>query len=112
MFCSAKCKNKKHQSYTSQQDRGLARKLWLTQNMGGSCSICHYRVNLAAFIFHHSEPQHKEFKLDMRSLSNRTWKSVLQEVEKCSLVCANCHAELHNPHLDLGLLLQAGCSNH
>jgi predicted HNH restriction endonuclease len=37
----------------------------------------------------------------MRSLSNRTWESVMAELAKCSLVCANCHAELHNPHLTL-----------
>jgi len=111
MFCSLICKNKKHQSYQAQQDRGLTRKLQIVQSMGGACSLCGYRANLAAFNFHHADPQHKQFKLDMRSLSNRTWKAVLQELNKCSLVCANCHAELHNPHLDLGFLLQAGSSN-
>jgi len=112
MFCSTECKNKKHQSYKAQQDRGLNRKLRLIQSLGGACSICGYKTNVAAFNFHHADPQHKIFKLDMRSLSNRTWSTVLQETKKCSLVCANCHAELHNPHLNLGHLLQAGCSNH
>ena len=112
MFCSTECKNKKHQSYKAQQERGLSRKLRLIQKLGGVCSICGYKTNLAAFNFHHADPQRKIFKLDMRSLSNRTWAKVLQETKKCSLVCANCHAELHNPHLNLGYLLQAGCSNH
>ena len=104
MFCSVTCKNKKHQSYKAQQDRGLARKIQLIQSMGGACSLCGYKNNLAAFNFHHADPQCKRFKLDMRALSNRTWDAVLQEADKCSLVCANCHAELHNPHLELGRL--------
>jgi len=71
--------------------------------MGGKCSLCGYHKNLAAFAFHHTDSSRKQFKLDMRSLSNRTWKTVLTEVQKCALVCTNCHAELHNPHLDLNL---------
>jgi hypothetical protein len=100
-FCSVTCKNKSHQSYVAQKDRGLTRKLQIVRSLGGKCSICGYSKNLAAFTFHHTEPGSKEFKLDMRSLSNRTWNSVLKELDKCALVCANCHAELHNPQLNL-----------
>jgi len=104
MFCSLACKNKHHQSYTAQRSRGLARKLKLVRAVGGRCSICGYDRNLAALVFHHSDSVGKDFKLDMRSLSNRTLHSVLTELDKCVLVCQNCHAELHNPHLDLGSL--------
>ena len=105
MFCSLACKNKKHQSYKAQHDRGIARELQLVQRMGGACCVCSYRKNLGAFHFHYNDPQEREFKSDMRALSNRTWRAVLKEADKCSLICAVCHAELHNPHLDLGLLL-------
>jgi hypothetical protein len=93
------------QSYQAQKRRGLARKLELVRSAGGKCSICGYHKNLAALVFHHTGSTSKDFKLDMRSLSNRKLEPVLKEIEKCILVCANCHAELHNPHLDLGLLL-------
>ena len=105
MFCSARCKNKHHQSYVSQKSRGLARKIELVKAAGGCCSICGYHKNLAGMAFHHTDLAEKDFKLDMRSLSNRTMESVLAELDKCILVCHNCHAELHNPHLDLDLLL-------
>jgi hypothetical protein len=62
-------------------------------------------MNLAALVFHHTDSTAKDFKLDMRSLSNRRLEPVLNEIEKCILVCANCHAELHNPHLNLDSLL-------
>lgn len=103
-FCSIYCKNKHHQSYSSQKDRGVTRKLQLVQKAGGHCSICGYRKNLAALAFHHNKTSKKEFKLDMRSLSNRTLQAVMKEFNKCILVCHNCHAELHNPQLNLASL--------
>ena len=112
-FCSKTCKNRHHQSYGAQKRRGLARKVELVRAAGGRCTICSYDKNLAALTFHHTELDKKDFKLDMRSMSNRSLNSVLVELEKCVLVCQNCHAELHYPHLDLAkLVTQAGRSNH
>ena len=104
-FCSSNCKNKDLQSYEAQKRRGLARKLELVKSAGGHCSICGYHANLAALVFHHTDSNAKDFKLDMRSLSNRKLEPVLEEIDKCILVCANCHAALHNPHLNLDSLL-------
>jgi hypothetical protein len=104
-FCSIACKNNYHQGYENQKRRGLARKLELVEAKGGRCSICGYRKNLSALAFHHLDSAKKDFKLDMRSLSNRKLEPTLKELEKCSLVCHNCHAEIHNPQLDLDSLL-------
>ena len=104
-FCSPACKNKDLQSYEAQKRRGLAKKLEIVVSAGGCCSICGYHQNLAALVFHHIDSSSKDFKLDMRSLSNRKLDPVLAEIDKCILVCANCHAELHNPHLNLDSLL-------
>lgn len=98
-FCSVKCKNTQHQSYAQQQKRAETRKRMYVEKSGGCCSICGYDKNLAALVFHHKEPKDKMFRLDARSLSNRTEARIEQEFRKCSLLCANCHAELHNPHL-------------
>jgi len=104
-FCSTTCKNKYHQSYEAQKSRGLTRKLELVKAAGGRCVLCGYSKNLAALTFHHSDADEKNFKLDMRSLSNRRFEIIRAEVEKCILVCQNCHAELHNPHLNLADLV-------
>ena len=100
-FCSKICKNKFHQSYTSQKSRGLDRKLNLLKLAGEKCSKCGYNKNISALSFHHLESKDKDFKLDMRSLSNRTLDKVMNELQKCILLCHNCHAEIHNPDLEL-----------
>jgi hypothetical protein len=104
-FCSVSCKNKFHQCYPFQKRRGISRKLKFVNLLGGCCSICGYKKNLASFAFHHADPKKKKFKLDARMLSNRCFKRIEKEIKKCILVCQNCHAELHNPDLDLKNLL-------
>jgi len=101
VFCSAICKNQLHQSYQSQQARGLERKMLLLKQFGGKCSVCGYNKNLAALTFHHIDPKEKRFQLDMRSLSNRKQSHIDEEASKCLLICNNCHAELHNPKHNL-----------
>ena len=100
-FCSRLCKNvdtnNRLQSYKAQQRRGRERKLELIRLKGEKCGHCGYSRNYAALEFHHPNPNEKEFQLDIRALSNRRWDAVLDEAKKCVLLCANCHAEEHNP---------------
>ena len=107
-FCSNACKHKttnnKHQNYEAQQIRGLERKAALINLHGGECADCSYKKNLGALHFHHLRPEEKKFQLCLRSLSNRSWKSLLGEAAKCVLLCGNCHAERHYPHLSVGLV--------
>ena len=37
----------------------------------------------------------------MRKLSNSSMIKLMQEVDKCELLCANCHREYHSPDLDM-----------
>jgi hypothetical protein len=103
LYCSVKCKNAIHQSYQAQKKRGLERKLEFVQKLGGKCSRCGYATNIAGLSFHHIS--NKKFQLDVRAFSNRKIEPILQEIDKCVLLCHNCHAEIHNPGLDLAKLL-------
>lgn len=92
------CSNPKCQSnavYANQQARGLARKLELITMKGGKCIYCNYNKYVSALGFHHRNPKTKKFKLDIRNLSNRSWKAILAEAKKCDLTCANCHMATH-----------------
>jgi len=56
------------------------------------CSICGYKAHHAALEFHHRDPATKKFRVaDGR---NYSLKAVLLEIEKCDVVCSNCHRVL------------------
>ena len=62
---------------------------------GGKCSKCGYEKCIAALEFHHVEPQHKDFSIS-KDGSTRSWEKIKNEIDKCILVCANCHREIHS----------------
>jgi predicted nucleic acid-binding Zn ribbon protein len=66
---------------------------------GGKCERCGYNKNMAALEFHHVNPEEKEFPLDARRLSNTHIDRLKKEVDKCMLLCANCHREIHHPDM-------------
>ena len=104
-YCSKKCKSRAFNgSYQWQYARGLKRKLVAIELLGGGCERCGYSLNLAALVFHHIEPDKKLLALDMRAFSNNKQELLDVEIAKCLLLCHNCHAALHNPHLDMELL--------
>ena len=87
-------------NYLKQQERALTRKLEIIESKGGKCERCGYDENIAALEFHHLDPSKKSFQMDSRHLSNTTIEKLLEEADKCILVCANCHREIHNGHLN------------
>lgn len=111
-FCCRKCQNRninnRNNTYKLQQIRGLKRKLNFIIQMGGKCEKCGYNKNLAALNFHHNDPNFKELKLDIRSMSNNSLEILMEEIKKCKLLCSNCHHELHHPKFDLNLVAVAG----
>lgn len=112
LYCGVKCKalffqNRKRSEFrretglSYQTFRGVVRKLYFIDEIGGACSVCGYNKNLAALEFHHINPSDKEFNIDNRSLSNLSMQKLRGEVSKCALLCANCHKELHNKLLGI-----------
>ncbi len=103
LFCSKKCKgkstNNKHQTYNRQKQKGLKRKLECIEIKGGKCSSCNYDKNLAALEFHHLNPSEKDGQMDLRALSNHSNEWILKELDKCIILCSNCHRETHHPTL-------------
>ena len=73
------------------------RKQELIKHMGGVCSDCgllYNGTNAAVFDFHHDEPWEKEFGVGGK-LSDKPLAVLKAEVEKCRLLCANCHRIHH-----------------
>lgn len=63
--------------------------------LGGRCHSCSGTFHPAIFEFHHKDPSTKEGKDPSKCLSF-SWKKLQQELDKCILVCANCHRLIHH----------------
>lgn len=102
-YCSQQCKYKsaniKHQNYTKQQERGRTRKLDAINRFGGKCQKCGYNKNWAVLSFHHTKE--KVIGLDLRAFSNYSETTLNLELEKCELLCMNCHTEYHHPECSI-----------
>ena len=62
---------------------------------GGKCEICGYHKCSRALNFHHVDPKSKDFGIAARGLT-RSWDKIRQEIDKCILLCSNCHMEVHD----------------
>jgi len=69
-------------------------KAMVVEYKGGKCVLCGYKRTIEAFDLHHVNGKNKEFGLSSDGLT-RSWKRSKREADKCVLVCANCHREIH-----------------
>ena len=72
----------------------------LISYLGGCCSICGYSKSIYALEFHHKNPANKEFGIGAfmnkgNYLNLTKMKMLIKEVNKCTLLCCNCHKEIH-----------------
>jgi len=95
-YCCRKCKNANLVGYPSIKKKRHSRKLILIEYKGGKCEICQYSKNRACLHFHHKDPSEKEFNISNKT-DRRSIENLKREVDKCLLLCANCHSELHHP---------------
>jgi DNA replicative helicase MCM subunit Mcm2 (Cdc46/Mcm family) len=77
------------------------------QYKGGKCIHCGYFRCQAALDFHHIDPTQKEFGISMDGIT-RSWERVQKELDKCVLVCSNCHREIHAGLLQPSAVMQGG----
>ena len=62
---------------------------------GSACQICGYNKSKRALSFHHVEPNKKDFGISSRWFT-RSWEKTRAELDKCILLCMNCHMEIHD----------------
>jgi hypothetical protein len=61
---------------------------------GGRCVKCGYCRYVGALEFHHLDPSGKDVTIS--HLGHTTFRKITAELDKCILVCANCHREIHS----------------
>jgi len=81
------------------QERRLKHKLKAIEYLGGKCEDCGLISEFrGVYDFHHKEPIDKDF--DPGSILHYSWVKVKKELDKCILLCANCHRIRHEKESD------------
>jgi hypothetical protein len=94
--CYCKECNRRNAIYRQQQF-----KIKCLEYKGGKCIKCGYDKCISALEFHHRDPSQKEFH--MGKYRDTSWvknkDKVKKELDKCDLLCSNCHREHHHQGL-------------
>jgi hypothetical protein len=57
------------------------------------CEFCGYDKDITSLDFHHLDPSQKE--ISPSNLHYKSWDYAKQELDKCIVLCSNCHREEH-----------------
>lgn len=66
---------------------------------GGCCEVCGYKKCLRSLVFHHKNPLEKDFAIGESRpgfKKVRNFEEIKSELDKCQLLCGNCHNEIHD----------------
>jgi hypothetical protein len=76
------------------QERRVGNKLKAIEYLGGKCFHCGIvSEHRSIYDFHHLDKTTKE--ADPGSLLHHSWTRIQKELDKCILLCANCHRIEH-----------------
>lgn len=86
-------KNKRARTTSQALDRKYLAKKRCVDYLGGACMRCGYDRCVKAMTFHHRDPEAKKFTVSQ--MLDRAWAVLVAELDKCDLLCFNCHMEKH-----------------
>jgi hypothetical protein len=86
MSCCKNCYNNKYGA--------LKRKVALSYKIGLKCQICG-EDHPATIVFHHRDPTKKKWPIARGIADGYSKEIILEEMDKCDVLCANCHHKLH-----------------
>lgn len=78
------------------------KKIKAVEHFGGKCVICGYNKCVASLHFHHIDESTKN-ETPSYVIMHRSWERAIKELEKCILVCSNCHGEIHEKVMNVDL---------
>jgi hypothetical protein len=78
-------------AYTTERFR--LRKKQAVEYLGGRCGDCGGIFPYYVYDFHHLDPSQKDVQFTV--LRRRSWEAITRELDKCVLLCSNCHRIRH-----------------
>ena len=70
------------------------RKLEAIKYLGGKCQRCKGIFHPSVYDFHHRDSSEKEG--NFTAFRDAKWGALIEELNKCDLLCANCHRLTHS----------------
>ncbi len=58
------------------------------------CGVTPDDIHYTAFDCNHKDPEEKSYSISSRQLAGK-FESLIPELDKCDLLCSNCHREWH-----------------
>jgi hypothetical protein len=58
------------------------------------CKNCN-ESHISTLDFHHRDSKEKDFSISEMIRKGYSWERILKEIEKCDVLCSNCHRKLH-----------------
>lgn len=92
--------------------RRVRNKIAAIQYLGGQCNDCGIKAtwcNHSIFEFHHKNSFLKEFAIG--KVANKSWLVIKTELNKCELLCSNCHQAKHSERDDYKFITEASKYN-
>ena len=88
-YCKC-CSNKYHSNRVKEV------KIRMVEYKSGECERCELKLedtHYSVFDFHHTDPKEKDPNFD--KIKYQKWEVIKNEIDKCKLLCSNCHRETH-----------------
>lgn len=79
-----------------QRQRRRNFKTELVNRRGSKCELCGYNKSFSALDFHHIDKSTKSFSISEGCRTSKSKEEIFKEIEKCILLCSNCHHEVHD----------------
>jgi hypothetical protein len=80
-------------------------KIKMIEYKGGKCEKCGLKLedsHYCVFDFHHTDPKNKDPKF--KRIKSQKWNVIKNEIDKCELLCSNCHRLKHVNLLENGVI--------
>ena len=88
-------KNKRQKIFAT-RTRKQETALWLREFKSNLCCIRCGESRPACLDFHHKNPKEKDKPVSQMVNAGMSRAKMIQEIEKCDVLCANCHRVLHD----------------
>lgn len=82
-------------------NRRIIRRKWLKDYLENKCCIKCGETAKECLDFHHIDPKSKKSQISKMLNEFRSMKEILFEINKCVILCSNCHRKYHAGTINL-----------